>query len=479
MLLIPLDNRPVCYDLPVQIAKSGGIKLEMPPREALGGLNYQADFEALYDWTKSTIRNKRVTSAVVALDTLAYGGLIPSRWSEEYYDDIIERINAFFHLFKMNNVNVYGFSTIMRISNNNINEEEKEYWSEYGTLIYQYSNLLHKAKKIETPQIQNQLNNVLSEIPQEILEDYISTRERNFAVNQHYLDMAAQGAFECLVLCQDDCAKWGINVIEAENLKAKILQLKLQNKTIVHPGTDEVAASLLVKAHLWPNSLSVYPIYTLEKGKEILANYEDRPIKKAIEGQIKMVGAKKSNSIGSADLVLVVHLPELSQGDHIFDYEPEGTAQEAAISKITGLLKSLNKPIAIADILWANGGDPELIDAIIKSDTELKNLYGYAGWNTASNTIGSALAIGLIRVLAEKEGTVNGMAHKKLLINRFAEDWAYQALVRQKLEETNAIELNNKMFETLEPLLNKFEFSGEISFRFPWSRLFEVEASIK
>jgi len=367
----------------------------------------------------------------------------------------------------------------MRISNNNINEEEKEYWSEFGTLIYRYSNLLHKSKKLNTPQLEDELAEVVTKIPQDILEDYISTRERNFAVNQFYLDRAAQGAFEWLVLCQDDTSKWGINVMEAETLKQKITQLKLQNKTLVHPGTDEVASSLMVRAHLFPNSLSVYPIYTIEDGKEILANYEDRPIKKSVEGQIKLVGAKKSNSIGSADLVMVVHLPEISQGDHIFEEEPEGTAQEAAISKIIGVLNSLNKPIALADILWANGSDPELIQSLIESDVDFKNLYAYAGWNTASNTIGSTLAIGMIRVIAEKDNTVNKLAHKRMLINRFAEDWAYQASVRQKLSEPDVVELNNKMFELIEPLLKKFDYDGEISFRFPWNRLFEIEAIIR
>lgn len=478
MLYIPLDNRPVCYDLVQQIARVAGVQLAIPPKEILGGLTYQADFNALRDWTVEALKNQRISSAIVALDTIAYGGLVPSRWSEEYYEDIIARINQFIHLFKINNINVYAFSSIMRISNNNCNEEEKDYWSEFGTLIYQYSNLFHKAQKLETPQVQKQLEEALAQIPQDVLEDYVSTRERNFDVNQFYLEKLKQNAFEQLIFCQDDTSKWGINVLEAESIKNLVLQYKLQNKTLIHPGTDEIAASLFARAYMWPNSLSVYPIYTQEDGKEILANYEDRPIKKSVEGQIKICGAKKSNSIGSADLVLVVHLPEISQGDHVFDIPPEGVSDNA-LSKCVGLLKSLNKPVTIADILWANGSDPDLVERLIAPDTDTKDLYGYAGWNTASNSIGSAISMGLVKIIAEKEGNINKLAHKRLLITRFAEDWAYQALIRKKLTDVDQVELNNRMLKTLDPVLYKFDYNGEISFKFPWNRLFEIEAIIR
>lgn len=477
MLFIPLDNRPVCYDLPLQIAKMAGVKMFAPPKEILGGLTFQADFAALKEWTVNTVKSKRVNTAVIALDTIAYGGLVASRWSEEYFDDIISRINNYLQILNSYKVTIYAFSSVLRISNNNINEEEKDYWAEYGTKIFKYSNLLHKSTKLEAPNIQEELNKVMQEIPQEILEDYISSRERNFEINQYYLEKVKNNSIEQLVLCQDDTAKWGINVMEAETLKNLIIQYKLQNKVMIHPGTDEVGAGLITRAYMFPNSLSVYPIYTQEEGKEIIANYEDRAIKKSVEGQIKLVGAKKSNSIGSADLVLVVHLPEFQQGDHILDEEPEGTSEDA-LSKCIGLLQSLNKPISIADILWANGSDPELVDKLLNPEVNFDNLYGYSGWNTASNTIGSSLSMGIMRVHAEKENIVNRQAFKKILLVRFIEDWAYQSVVRQTLKEPDLIELNDKIKKMINPLLRKLDYSSDISLSFPWNRLFEVEVKV-
>lgn len=75
----------------------------------------------------------------------------------------------------------------MRISNNNVNEEEKEYWDKYGTKIFEYSYNFHK-EGLDT-----------SEVPPEILNDYLVTRRRNFKTNQNYLEWLKEGIFNTLV----------------------------------------------------------------------------------------------------------------------------------------------------------------------------------------------------------------------------------------------------------------------------------------
>ncbi len=97
---------------------------------------------------------------------------------------------------------VYAVSSIMRISNNIVNEEEKEYWSEYGTKIFEYSYNFHK-EGFET-----------KDVPNEILSEYLATRQRNFAINKMYIDWLEQGLFDTLVFSKDDCAEFGLNVLE-------------------------------------------------------------------------------------------------------------------------------------------------------------------------------------------------------------------------------------------------------------------------
>ena len=50
---IPIDNRPVCYNLAKDIvAVDDSIELFIPPRKFLGGLTQNADTEKLLDWLK-------------------------------------------------------------------------------------------------------------------------------------------------------------------------------------------------------------------------------------------------------------------------------------------------------------------------------------------------------------------------------------------------------------------------------------------
>src|SRR5690625_7129093 len=53
--------------------------------------------------------------------------------------------------------------------------------------------------------------------------------------------------------------------------------------------------------------------------------------------------------------------------------------------------KGENKLIAIADIAYANGADPVMVPQLLQA-FEPHELAGYAGWNTAGNTIGTVVA---------------------------------------------------------------------------------------
>ena len=123
---IPIDNRPVCCTLAQDIAAiDSSIKFYIPPREFLGGLKKNADYEAIFSWLKNL---PALEALVVSLDSIAYGGLIPSRRCPESFEEIKTRILKFKEILAPQNAKIYAFSSIMRISNNNVNEEEKEYW---------------------------------------------------------------------------------------------------------------------------------------------------------------------------------------------------------------------------------------------------------------------------------------------------------------------------------------------------------------
>ena len=74
---IPIDNRPVCYTLPQIICGiDESLEFFIPPRELLGDLTKIAKIEELYSWLEELPEPDCI---VMSLDTLTYGGLIPSR----------------------------------------------------------------------------------------------------------------------------------------------------------------------------------------------------------------------------------------------------------------------------------------------------------------------------------------------------------------------------------------------------------------
>ena len=89
---VPIDNRPVCYTLPKLLANiDSSIEFYIPPRQYLGDLTKVADVESLFSWIVSL---PKLDVIILSLDTLAYGGLIPSRRSTDSFEKIKNRIET-------------------------------------------------------------------------------------------------------------------------------------------------------------------------------------------------------------------------------------------------------------------------------------------------------------------------------------------------------------------------------------------------
>ena len=438
---IPIDNRPVCYNLAKDIcAIDGDIELFIPPREFLGSLTKYANIGGIFEWLQST---PDCDAMIISLDTLAYGGLIPSRRITDSFEEVKSRIERIKSILK--GKKVYAFSSIMRISNNNYNEEEKEYWKNWGKKIFEYSFETSKTGK-----------SIQTDIPQEILDDYLKTRERNFKINKMYLDWQKEGLFDTLIFSKDDCAEFGFNVEEAKELE------NLGGKT--KTGADEIPLTLLARAI--QKDINIYPIFTEPEHKNCISNYEDVSIEKSVLGQLELGGFNVVEEEESADIVLVVNNFAEKQGELVMGWDTKPYAGEFIPPQ---------KPYAIADVRYANGADNNFIGKFFESDLPLPE-YGYSGWNTSANTLGSLLAGIKIKFKAKK---YNNNAYKKLQAVRYLDDWAYQANIRAQLNEPCDIKNLMNLYE--EKILNKLELVSQncsIKYFYPWDRKFEIEVSI-
>lgn len=425
---IPIDNRPVCYNLAKDIAAiDENIELFIPPREFLGDLTRSAGVNEIIEWIENI---PECDAMVISLDTIAYGGLIPSRRSTDSLEDIKSRLKRLKPSLK--NKKVYAFSSIMRISNNNYNEEEKEYWKDWGKKIFEYS-----------------YSGVNDGIPQAILDDYLATRKRNFEINKTYLNWG----LNTLIFSKDDCAPKGFNVDEARELE----RLGAKTKT----GADEIPLTLLARAI--EKEIKVFVEFTEPDYKDCISNYEDVSIEKSVQGQLELGGFTQVQTREEADVILIVNNFIEKQGEHVMGWTTQPFRKT---------FTPPDKPYAIADVRYANGADNDFVEQLLPQ-IDLKNFYGYAGWNTSANTIGSLLAGVKVRWNA---GKYNEAAFKRLQIIRFLDDWAYQANVRGMIENPCDIQDLMKPYEI--KLAEIFGQIPPIEYLYPWSRKFEVEISI-
>ena len=439
---IPIDNRPVCYNLAKEIARiDEEITLYIPPRKLLGDLKKNADITGLYTWLNQI---PEVDSIVLSLDTIAYGGLIPSRRSPEYFEDIKDRLLDFKEILSTKKAKIYAVSSIMRISNNNCNEEEKEYWSKYGKKIFEYS--YEKHKYASSLGLESPLRRI---IPDDILNDYKQTRLRNFKINKMYLEWQKEGFFETLIFSKDDCAEYGYNVMEAEQLK------RMGGKVIT--GADEIPLSLLAKSI--QGELSIYPQF-IEPDVKLISNYEDISIEKSVKNQIEFANCKIADSKENADIVLIINNFKDHQGEIVMKIDTE---------QFSGDLNLPNKNYMIADVRNANGADNNFVSKLFEN-FKIDNFFGYSAWNTSANTLGSLICCAKIKFLAKK---YNDTAFKKVQMIRFLDDWGYQANIRQQITEPTNIKPLMKPFEEKVSEILGLKIRNE--YTFPWNRLFEVE----
>lgn len=433
---VPIDNRPVCYTLPEQIcAADDSIKLFMPQREWLGDLNKYADVDKIFQWLKDL---PPVNAVILPLDTVAYGGLISSRRSTDTFEKIKERIEKLKDILSEKNAQIYAFSSIMRISNNNINEEEKEYWNKWGKKIFNYSFCMDKFGTV-----------CKNEVPSDILDDYLATRRRNFEINKTYLQWG--NFFDTLVFSKDDCAEYGFNVQEARELE------KLGG--FVKTGADEIPLTLLARSI--KGKLKVSPIFLEPEYKNLISNYEDVSIENSVRGQLELAGCEVCEP-QDADILLYVNNFKERQGEIVM---------KVPAAPYDGLWQKPDKPYMIADVRYANGSDNAFVEKLFEKDFD-DNFYGYSAWNTSANSLGSLICAAKVKYFAKN---YNDAAFKKLQTVRFLDDWAYQANVRQQLSKPDEILVEQKMKPFENRIFEKLGVKYDISYKFPWDRLFEVE----
>jgi hypothetical protein len=487
LALLPLDERPVNTRLPADVAAIAGVGVVLPPAAILPAMKKPGDADGLGRWLSDAARDPATAAVVVCIDMLAYGGLIASRTTTDPVDAVLPRLGLLHEVRAARpELPVTAMSLVTRAGDSYSTDEEPDYWGSYGRELHRLGAVLHARfigdDAVEPP------------VPDEVRGDFARRRLRNHIVNLAAIDLHHRGVIDTLLLTADDTAARSAGSLEQTWLRHWLRALPARGGVLTHPGADEVGAILVARALAasHPEPVSIAIVCGEPDGLGRVAPYENQPVVDGARGQVAAAGARADESGRRPDAVLVVHAPEPGGGDWCGLVNAD--ADRGPVDRTVATVReALDRGIAVglADVRYANGGDPQLVDALRDAGL-LLDLAAYGGWNTAGNSIGSVVAALVSTVVGRRTGTFNAGAARRLLLHRLLEDWAYQSVVRTRLVVEHGLGINLGGLghfterdyaalaeQALRPMLADLEPAARIGpLSLPWHRTFEIDFAL-
>lgn len=498
IVYLPLDERPCNYNYPIQMPIDNNIEIALPDFKILSLKKKVCDVNNIINWLKKESVN--ADYAVISLDMLLFGGIIPSRLHRLSLEEVISRVNVLLEIKKNNpHIKIYANELIMRCPSYSSSVEEPDYFDECGFEIFKYGELLCKEKFafIDDEEIK-ELERLKTIIKKEYLDDFMTRREINLKALLNNFLLVKNNIVDFFVVPQDDCSPFGFSSMDQKNVRSFIKENHLESKILMYPGADEIGLTLLARAindfkKVMPK---VYVYYSSSLGKYAIPSFEDRPIDETIKYHLIASKSLRVYSFNEADIVLGINLGSefLTKNDPKRDFVYNKNRNLNELIEVSKYSLNNNKVFGIADVAFCNEGDDDLLE-ILKQNDLLYQIDGYAGWNTSSNTLGTVIC-SLVSFYHFK----NIKKKDFCLTNRYIDDYIYMAIVRKELEEyINSLNINGidkfnlgQKQEEIEQLANKLlleeinKFSNEIASKvssihseFIWNRIFENKITIK
>ncbi|SHK68374.1 Protein of unknown function [Selenomonas ruminantium] len=502
ILFIPHDDRPISYHQTVDVLRQAGYEMVLPPQELLSNATNMGHPDELWQWLRENA--PAADSAVIASDSMLYGGLIPSRKHEIPEEKLAERLAGFAQLRQANpQLHLYVFDSLMRTpaGGQEGDIEEPAYYARYGADFFHYSRLLDKQ---ETEGLSKQEKKMLMErkdaIPAEYLQDWMARRNKNLAATKKLMDYARDGIIDYLILGRDDNAPLCQTHRENREILAYAAENKLpRTKFQSMPGIDEFNVLLLNRA---VNDMNyeipfVYVAYNEGKGGDTVPAFSDEKIMASVDAALAIAGGIKVPHPARADFVLLVNTDKRGKTINTHnrfpdggDFQPKLTPDKSTkhFAELVEAYVAKGYPVGVADIKYSNGADNALLEQLRQKGLLFK-LRAYSGWNTATNSTGFAIGTGMLAPKMTEAGK------NRLLAVRYLDDWAYQANVRTevgnelvkrfgnpsyyiKLQDklSFAEQQNNERMQAFAAKnLPNFDFLQGFKVKNPWLRMFECD----
>lgn len=418
ILLVPLDDRPAATQFAEMIGQIGGVDVETPPSRFLGRFTTPGQPDAILGWMRAQDLS-RFDAVVVSTDMAAYGGLVASRTDATPYRAAIERLRALQRLRRDHpTIPFYAYSAIMRLT-----PTAQISSSSWRLTLAQYVQARAKAAAGNRAS-REALPGLARRLPKGAIQRYDAARYRNHRVQQELVRMTRVRVFDYLILGQDDAQPAGPHIAETRRLREMARNLDVTSRVYFCEGIDQHANVLLSRALLkevgWQPAVRI--VYADDLGRQKRDPYEVEPVEASLQDQLIASGAREARPGEIYDYTLFVNTPEPRPAAF------EQFAQALAAEVDQGL------PVAVADVnLGKTGtGDPGLFQILNQEDRPVR-LLAYAGWNTAGNTIGTAIPTANVVLWARRTAVdplTRELNQRTFLLHRLINDFEFHRFTR-------------------------------------------------
>lgn len=406
MGLIPLDSRPCNTQYPQLLGEILN-KDVIIPFEYLDNFLTPGETDKQWEWLENNISS--LDTVIIFTNQLFNGGLIASRheYSQENYQENVARLKTFCQ--KNSDKNIILISILPRL----LPSQFSDLWK-YQKELTEYARLLdrHALQNKGTPLPP-------ANVPENFLKSYLHIYTNTGDMVKEIISLAKEGLVDHYLIGQDDGEKYGLS----NKIRREISPDLKGNIHFVH-GADELVSLALVKPAAQNFTEGIQLKYLNEELKGKYFPFEAAPLEEVVSGKINYLNLPLNDSSPYLEVIY------------------NDSKKNSALEKI--ITHSEYDYLGLMDVAFTNRGDKALFEMLKSNEIELKQqLDGYAGWNTAGNTIGTELAYLVShRYLknnlskykkADKVKALEAMIKFKYI--RIAEDLVYQGVLRGKLIE--------------------------------------------
>ena len=432
ILLVPLDSRPVCSTMVQKLGRIVGLNVIVPPKELLDNYRQPANRKKLYEWLNNNISHYQ--KAIISADILLHGSLLQSRQTTVTPKEQQEFLQRLQKLRQENGAHtaIDIFSIIPRLLVSD--ELLPDRWYQFHLMCY--SQLLDMTEINNEPYMTKELLEYQSKIPNNILAKYLALFQNSHQFNLALLEAAKKQQPQVpfnIIIGQDDASPFGLPHRNALQLQKFMQHEKLQQHTSITYGADEIASLLLTRYYLQQQKWQpkVYLQFATPNTEFMHMPYMAVSTGAAIRNQLQFVGAAITDDYQAADVILYIHC-----GDE------KHLPQKQQVQAISNILAQ-NKRLALVDLSANFNAEEMLLPYLLDEKVPVNHLCAYAGWNTFSNSSGTAIAQSLLftgrlyelqKAKSEPQQIAALYAQNlQFTIERMVEDYYYQKKLHPQL----------------------------------------------